>query len=103
MIGELKERITFQYATKASDSMGGITPTWTDYTTVWAKAWTVSSNEQTDAKQMSLTRIQKFKIRYRSILKSSWRIKWGTRYFNITAVDPDDKREFMFLTCKENG
>jgi len=57
------------------DSMGGITPTWTDYTTVWAKAWTVSSNEQTDAKQMTLTRIQKFKIRYRSILKSSWRIK----------------------------
>lgn len=103
MIGELKERITFQYSTLASDPAGGSIKTWTDYATVWAKAWTVSSGETTEAKQTSLIRIQKFKIRYRNLLKGDWRIKWGNRYFAIHSIDPDDKREFMFLTCKENA
>jgi SPP1 family predicted phage head-tail adaptor len=101
MIGEMREKIVLQYATKVADTLGGFTSTWTDYATVFAKAWTVSSNEETQAKQQSLIRIQKFKIRYRSVVKTSWRIKWGIRYFNITSIDPDEKREFLFLTCKE--
>ena len=96
--GELKERITLQYPTKASDSMGGFTNTWTDAATIWAKAWSVSSSENTAGNQTTLTRIQKFGIRYRSVMKGSWRIKWGTRYFAITGIDPDAKREFMYLT-----
>lgn len=103
MIGELREQITIQYPTLASDPAGGTIRTWTDYATVWAKAWSTDSAEAQAAKQSSLIRVQKFKIRFRNIFKSSWRIKWGTRYFNITAIDPDDKREFMFLTCKENA
>ena len=100
--GDLRERITLQYASKASDGMGASnTLTWSDYATVWAKAWTVSNNEDVNNQKTGLTRIQKFKIRYRSVMKANWRIKWGVRYFNITAVDPDDNREFIFLTCKE--
>ena len=102
-IGELRDRIILQYAIKTSDPAGGVIKTWIDYATIWAKAWTVSSGEGTAANQTSLTRIQKFKIRYRSVLKADWRIKWGTRYFAIHSIDPDDKREFIFLTCKENA
>lgn len=100
-IGELKERITIQIPTKASDGMGGHVATWTDHATIWAKAWTTSSSEGEAAMQTGLIRVQKFKIRYRNSLRSSWRIKWGTRYFNITGIDSDAKREFIFLTCKE--
>lgn len=103
MIGELRERITLQYSTRADDPAGGTNKTWVDHATVWAKAWTTSSGETTEAKQNSLIRIQKFKIRYRSVLRGDWRIKWGNRYFAIHAIDPDDKREFIFLTCKENA
>lgn len=102
-IGELNQRITLQYATKTSDPAGGSTKSWVDYATIWAKAWTVSSGESTEAKQTTLTRIQKFKIRYRSVLKGDWRVKFGTRYFAIHSIDPDDKREFIYLTCKENA
>jgi len=102
-IGELRDIIILQYAIKTSDPAGGVIKTWVDYATIWAKAWTVSSNEVTAANQTSLTRIQKFKIRYRSVLKSDWRIKWGNRYFAIHSIDPDEKREFIFLTCKENA
>lgn len=103
MIGELRERIVLQCPTLASDPAGGEIKTWTDYATVFAKAWSTDSAEAQAAKQTSLIRVQKFKIRYRNVLKSSWRIKWGVRYFNITAIDPDTKREFLFLTCKENA
>ncbi len=102
-IGELRERITLQYSTLASDPAGGSTKSWVDYATIWAKAWTVSSGESTEARQTVLTRIQKFKIRYRSVLKGDWRVKFGTRYFAIHSIDPDDKREFIYLTCKENA
>ena len=103
MIGELRERITLQYPVLTSDPAGGSTQSWTDYATVWAKAWSTDSAEAQAAKQTSLIRIQKFKIRFRNVLKSSWRIKWGVRYFNITAIDPDPKKEFLFVTCKENA
>lgn len=103
MIGELRERITLQYCTIASDPAGGSIKTWVDYATVWAKAWTVSSGESTEAKQTSLIRIQKFRIRFRNLMKGDWRIKWGNRYFTIHSIDPDEKREYIFLTCKENA
>ena len=101
MIGELNRRITLQYPTKASNLMGGFIITWIDAATVWAKPWTVSSNEATTGMMVSMIRIQKFKIRYRSVLLPSWRIKYGTRYFNITGIDPDEKNEFIYLTVKE--
>lgn len=100
-IGKLRERITLQYPALTSDPAGGSIKTWVDHATVWAKAWSTDSAEAQAAKQTSLIRIQKFKIRYRSVLKGDWRIKWGNRYFAIHSIDPDDKREFIFLTCKE--
>ena len=99
--GELNKYITIQHPTKASDGMGGFTETWTDAASVWAKAWTVSSVEGPAGMQMTMIRIQKFKIRYRSVFKPDWRIKWGNRYFAITGIDPDDKNDFLYLTCKE--
>ena len=101
-IGELNRRITFQYATKVSDGMGGFTETWGDIATVWAKKWTVSSSELTADMQVNMVRVQKFCIRYRSVLLPSWRIKYGTTFYNITGIDPDEKNEFIYLTAKES-
>ena len=102
------ERITLKAPVKTSSGLGASdTLTWTDVCTVDAEQWTTSSNESTDDKQISLTRTQKFKIRYRTVLKPSWIIewksRWGTRLFNLTAIDTDKKREFVFITCKEKG
>lgn len=100
-IGDLRDRITLQYQTKVPDDYGSFTVTWIDGPTLWAKAWTVSSMEQSTDMQTSMIRVQKFAIRYRRLFSSSWRLKFGNRYFNITGIDPDQNREFMYLTCKE--
>lgn len=99
-IGQRRHRITFQAPPTTPDGMGGFTGNWTAVATVWARAWTVSSNETLGAGQQSMTRIQKFNIRYRAV-NSEWRIEWGNRYFAITGIDPDERLTEIFLTCKE--
>jgi len=99
--GDLNKRITLQYITRVSNDRGGFVDTYVDAATVWAKAWTVSSAEGLAGMQMTMIRIQKFKIRYRSVMKPWWRVKWGTRNFNIKGTDPDEKNEFLYLTCEE--
>ena len=99
--GELNRRVTIQQQTKVADGYSGFVATWIDVASIWARAWSTSSVESTSDMQTNLIRTQKFKIRFRKLLRASWRIKWGERYFNITAVDPDEKNEFIFLTCKE--
>lgn len=99
-IGDLRERITLQYTTRVTDSGGNVTVTWNDAATVWAKAWTVNSYEGQAGMQTAMVRIQKFGIRFRSVLRPDWRVKWGARYFAITGIDPDG-RTWIYLTCKE--
>lgn len=99
-VGEMTERITLQQQTRTGDGMGGQVVTWADVATIWAKAWTVSSSESMAAGQTTMIRMQKFGIRYRSVLRPAWRIRWQGRYFAITGVDPDG-REWIYLTCKE--
>jgi SPP1 family predicted phage head-tail adaptor len=100
-IGEMRERITIQYPTKVADGLGSFTETWVDGFICWAKAWTVSSSESTANMQVNMIRVQKFKIYYRRVFSPSWRLKFGNRYFNITSIDPDQDRQFLYLTCKE--
>ena len=92
-----RHQIAFQAPLRVPDSRGGFTTSWTTVTTVYAETWTVSSQE----KDNSLIRVRKFKVRYRKVMQSEWRILYAGKYFNIASVDPDKNREFMFITCKE--
>lgn len=100
-VGQLRRRITIQKPTQVADDMGGFTDTWTDYKTIWAKAWTVSSSERMEDMRVNLVRIQKFGIRYRTI-DPSWRIKYDDRYFNIVSIDPDERHRFIYLTVEDS-
>lgn len=101
-IGDLNKRITLQYQAKAPDGMGTSTVTWTDIATVWAAIWPVSASEQVKAMGTVQTITHRIRIRYRSVLKSSWRIKYGNRYFAIVGVtNPEERNEFLDILCKE--
>ena len=101
-IGELNKLINLQAPEKVPDGTGHSTVTYTTKARVWAKKWTVSSNETTADMQVRMIRIQKFCIRYRSVLPPSWRINYGTTNYDITGIDPDEKNEFIYLTVKES-
>ncbi|MCK4824251.1 phage head closure protein [bacterium] len=102
-IGFLNKRIILQQPTLVSDGMGGHSTTWTTgEITVWSAIWPVSGKEQIQSMQNVGIITHKIRIRYRSALNVSWRIKFGSRYFNIVSiVNPEERREWLDIMCKE--
>ena len=98
--GPLNRQITLQYPTKVSDGMGGFTQAWVDAATVWAKISTLRSDEALIAMQTTGTAIHNVIIRYRTDVKSSWRIKYGNRYWNIIGPPIDVNQEHRYLDIK---
>jgi len=100
--GQLNKRITLQYQTKSSDGMGGFTAAYADAATVWAAIWPVSANEITAANSTAMVVSHRIRVRYRSVLKSSWRVKFGLRYFAIVSIiNPNEGNEYLDLMVKE--
>ena len=83
--------------------MGGFVTSWVNAATIWAAIWPVSASEQVQSMQSTMTISHRIRIRYRSILRASWRIKFGLRYFNIVSIiNQNEKNELLDLMCKES-
>lgn len=101
-IGDLNKRINFQYMTKTPDGMGGWISVWTNVCTVFAAIWPVSAKEQIEAMQSVMTISHRIRIRYRSVLKPSWRVKFGDKYFAIVSIiNPNMGNKYLDLMVKE--
>lgn len=103
MIGSLNKRITLQYEVKTSDNMGGFDVVWTDNSKVWAAIWPTSAREQVQSMKETMTISHQIRIRYKSSVLASWRVKLRSRYFNIVSiVNPEERGEWLDLMCKES-
>jgi SPP1 family predicted phage head-tail adaptor len=99
---ELDKRVTFQSEIRIPDGMGGFTVVWNGQATVWAAIWPVSASETIQAAQATMTVTHRIRIRYRSVLKPSWRISWAGRYFNIVSIiDPNMAHRWLDILCRE--
>lgn len=103
--GELNKRITLQAPTKVSDGMGGFTITYTDIDTVWAKLTTHRSDEAIQDMKETGTLTHNIRIRYRTGIRASWRIKHGNQYMAIIGppIEKDEGggRHWLDLTVKD--
>lgn len=101
-IGDLNKRITLQSKTSVADGMGGTTDAFADVCTVWAAIWPTSAREQVEANQTVMTISHRVRIRYRSDIKASWKIKFGERYFAIVSIiNPSERNQMLDLLCRE--
>ena len=101
-IGSLNKRVLIQYPTVVSDSMGGFTTTWADSDTIWAAIWPTSAKEQVQSMGVTMTITHRIRIRYRSVLRASWRLKYGEKYYNIVSiVNPNMSNKMLDLMVKE--
>jgi SPP1 family predicted phage head-tail adaptor len=101
-IGALGKRITLQYPVETTDGMGGFSTVWTDDCTIFAAIWDATANEINAASSTGLIVTHKIRIRYHSSIKSSWRIKYGLRYFAIVSIiNPNEGNRQQDLLCKE--
>jgi SPP1 family predicted phage head-tail adaptor len=102
--GQFNKRITLQCPTKISDGMGGFATPYIDHAIVWAAVWPISAKKKIEAMQPGLNVTHHIRIRYRSVLKSDWRVKFGNRYFSIDSIiNPNSKNEILDLLCEEAG
>jgi SPP1 family predicted phage head-tail adaptor len=102
LIGDLNKRIQIQAPSKISDGMGGFDETFSTIATVFASLWPISAREQVQSMQEVMTISHRIRIRYRSVLRPDWRVKFGNRYFSIVSIiNPNEKNELLDLMCKE--
>ncbi|MFH2074903.1 MAG: phage head closure protein [Pseudomonadota bacterium] len=99
---ELNKRVTIQAQTKTADGLGGFVTSWTDIATVWAAVWPTSANEITAANATSMVVSHRIRIRWRSVMRAAWRIKFENRYFSIVGItSPNEAREWLDILTKE--
>lgn len=99
---ELNTRIELQAPTRISDGMGGTISTFITVATVWAKKTTHRSDEAVQAMATTGTAVHNFRIRYRTDVRSSWKIKEGNRLMAIIGPPIEvGNREFLDITAKE--
>jgi SPP1 family predicted phage head-tail adaptor len=101
-IGSLNKKIELQYSTKTPDGLGGFTTVFVTTATVFAAIWPVSATETVQAGAQTMTVTHRIRIRYRSVIRSSWRIKHEGKYYNIVSIiDPSMAHKYLDLMCKE--
>jgi SPP1 family predicted phage head-tail adaptor len=101
-IGDLNRRIELQYVTKTPDGMGGWVNVFVTAATVWAAIWPTSAAETVAANATTMVVSHKIRIRYRAILKASWRIKYGDKYYAIVSIiNPNMGNRYLDIMAKE--
>jgi SPP1 family predicted phage head-tail adaptor len=101
---DLDKRVTLQAKTRVPDGASGFTETWTDIATVFAAIWPTSANEMTQANSTTMVISHRIRIRYRSVLRPAWRVKFGARYFSIVGItSPNESREWIDILSKETA
>jgi len=105
--GKMRHLITIQRQTGATDTTGNETLTWATFATVWA--WIEpyvgsarAGREEFTGGQMTALDYTRVHLRYLPGLAPKDRILYGTRTFDIQAVNNRDERNAeLELICKE--
>ena len=105
-VGDLRSRVTFQVATRESDSQGGAVETWANLTTnptVYGYLAAVSSRERYFSNQVQTQRSHVLVIRYRTDLTTDMRFTYESRTFQIKGIrNPEERKAFLILDVEEN-
>jgi len=98
----MNKRVMLQQMARAADGQGGYTETWTDVFRLWAEIVPLKGYERMQAMQLEVPVTHKVNIRYYPGITAKQRLVYGCRIFNIKeAIDPNEGRMFLQLTCVE--
>lgn len=101
-IGRLRHRVIIQTREATLGSRGQASTTWQDVDTVWASVETLSGRELEVAKRQHAEATHRVRMRYHSAVREEVRLKFGSRYLHVQAVDnPEQRNAELVLTCGE--
>lgn len=100
--GELRERVTVQIASGATNALGETVLTWNNSTAVWASVQGVSAREALARSQQDTNVTHKVRLRYLPGLTSQMRFAWRSRTLEIVSLLEHDNRSVHEAICEEN-
>jgi SPP1 family predicted phage head-tail adaptor len=99
--GELRERVTVQVASGATNTLGETVLSWSDSTAVWASVEGVSAREAIAAGQQDTTVTHKVVLRHLPGLTQQMRLAWRGRTLDIISLLEHDNRTTHEAVCQE--
>lgn len=99
--GKLRERVTVQIATGATNSLGETVLTWSNSSSVWASVEGVSASEALANGQQETVLTHKVKLRYLPGLTQNMRFSWRSRTLEIVSLLEHGNRSSHEAICQE--
>lgn len=101
MSANLDTRITIQSLTAGYDEIGQPVESWSEVASVWASVRHVSWLETIKSgADVSVVKVS-VRIRYRAGIDAGMRVLHGAEVFDIRAVLPDARRQYVDLVCQK--
>ena len=101
-VGELRQSIIFQTNTPTRGTDGAEVNAYADTVTTRAKMETTGGKEFYSAQRINAEITALFIVRYRSTINNAQRIKLGTRFFEIIAINNHENRNvWLLVSAKE--
>jgi SPP1 family predicted phage head-tail adaptor len=90
--GKLRQRIILQQPVAAANTIGETIYTWSDVATVWGAIEPATGTWYYAGQQAESKVDGRVRIRYRSDVLPTWRIKFGDRYLSIVSIlNPNER------------
>ena len=102
--GRLRHSVVFETPSVVSDGLGaGGTVTWADTLVTRAAIWPIKAAERIEGLRTKMVITHRIRVRYRSSIVPSMRIRHGSRYFDIKAIRNLDEasRELEILATEK--
>lgn len=99
--GELRERVTVQIASGATNALGETVLTWNNSTAVWASVQGVSAREALTAGQQEISITHRLRMRYLPGLTQNMRFAWRSRTLDIVSLLEHNNRSEHEAICVE--
>jgi SPP1 family predicted phage head-tail adaptor len=102
--GELRERIALLTdAPGPSNGRGGFLPGTTTERSLWARVRPLRTGEKLALGQTLNTEAYEITIRHLPAIAPTQRVRWKGKSFNVQGVTPDERQEYLLLTCFTSG
>ena len=96
----MNHRIALLKRTPGTDSVGRAVDEWVTVATVWADVRFQTGAEVLRANAEAAVKRVSIRIRARSNVDPSWRVRYLGEDYNVKSALPDIDRAFMFLVCE---
>ena len=99
--GDLRERVTVQIASGATNTLGETVLTWGNSTAVWASVEGVSARESLVNAQQEIAVTHRVRLRYLPGLTQNMRFAWRNRTLEIVSLLEHGNRSEHEAICQE--